>query len=89
VLTAAAESLRYAGIPSAVSASMLEKQVGRTLRSFMRSGRNAFPAPREFSQQLRALSAADPELAYYLEQSNRLSERLLENRKFASAATAR
>jgi hypothetical protein len=89
VLTAAAESLRHAGIPPAVSASILEKQVGRTLRSFARSGRNAFPAPREFSRQLRALTATDPELAYYLEQSARLAERLLGNRKLASAATAR
>ena len=40
----------------------------RTLRSFLKGGRRAYPVPRELPRQLRALSAANPELAHYLEQ---------------------
>ena len=81
VLRAAAESLRHAGVTPAMSASILEKQVSRTLRSFIRAGRHAFPPPREFSRQVRALALTDPELAHYMEQSAR-------HRKLASAATS-
>jgi Domain of unknown function (DUF2520) len=87
VLTAAAESMRHAGVTPAASACILEKQVSRTLRSFRRAGRSAFPPTREFTRQVRALAVADPELAHYMEQSARLAERLLEHRKLASAAT--
>jgi len=86
VLLAAAEALRLAGVPPPDSSNILEKQVIRTLRSFVRSGRNALPAPHELSRQMRALAAADPNLAHYMEQTIRLLERLVENRKFSSAA---
>jgi predicted short-subunit dehydrogenase-like oxidoreductase (DUF2520 family) len=87
VLMAAAESLRLAGIAPAISSNILEKQVARTLRSFMRAGRNALPTPRELSRQVCALAATDPNLAHYMEQSTRLAETLLESRKLSSAAT--
>lgn len=79
VLMAAGEALRLAGVTPADSSNILEKQVIRTLRSFVRSGRNALPAPQEWSRQMRALSAADPNLA-------RLAEWMVQNRKLSSAA---
>src|SRR5260370_26642883 len=77
LLVVASESLRHAGLPSPLSATILEKQIGKALRSYLKSGRNVSPAPRELSGQLHALSAADPTLAHYIEQSCRLSSRLL------------
>jgi predicted short-subunit dehydrogenase-like oxidoreductase (DUF2520 family) len=88
VLMAAAESLRLAGVAPATSSNILEKQVARTLRSFMRAGRNALPTPLELSRQVCALAAIDPDLAHYMEQSAGLSERLLRSRKLSSAATS-
>src|ERR1017187_4899698 len=88
VLMAAGEALRLAGVPPADSSNILEKQVIRTLRSFVRSGRNALPSSHELSRQVRALAATDPNLAHYMEQSTRLAERLVENRKLSSAATS-
>ena len=76
LLMAASESLRHAGIDSSISASILERQLVRTLRSYVRAGRKGFPAPRDLARQLRALAAADPGLAEYLEDSSRLAERL-------------
>jgi predicted short-subunit dehydrogenase-like oxidoreductase (DUF2520 family) len=86
VLLAAAESLRLAGVTPAVSSNILDKQVTRTLRAFLRAGRNALPTSRELSRQVRALAATDPHLAHYMEQSTRLAERLMESRKLSSAA---
>jgi predicted short-subunit dehydrogenase-like oxidoreductase (DUF2520 family) len=83
LLVAASASLRHAGLPSPLSATILEKQIGRALRSYLKSGRNASPTPRELSRQLHALSAADPTLAHYIEQSCRLSSRLLAGRPHA------
>lgn len=80
LLLAAAESLRHAGVPSSLSAAILEKQLGKTLRSYVKAGRKAYPAPRELPGQLRALAVAAPELAHYLEQSSRLATRLLDKR---------
>jgi predicted short-subunit dehydrogenase-like oxidoreductase (DUF2520 family) len=80
LLVAASESLRHAGLSSPMSATILEKQIGKALRSYMKSGRNISPPPRELSGQLRALSAADPTLAHYIEQSYRLSSHLLAER---------
>jgi predicted short-subunit dehydrogenase-like oxidoreductase (DUF2520 family) len=88
VLTAAAESLRLAGVPPPVSSNILEKQVSKTLRSFVRAGRNALPTPREFSMQVHALAATNPDLAGYIEQCASLAEKLTENRKLSSAATS-
>src|ERR1035438_7428445 len=84
VLLAAGETLRLAGIPPADSSSILEKQVIRTLRASVRSGRNALPASHELSRQVRALAPTDPNLAHYMEQSTRL----VEDRKLSSAATS-
>ena len=87
LLMAAGEALRLAGVTPADSSSILEKQVIRTLRSVVRSGRNVFPAPHELSRQMRVLAATDPNLAHYIEQTTRLAEQLLGNRKLSSAAT--
>jgi predicted short-subunit dehydrogenase-like oxidoreductase (DUF2520 family) len=86
VLMAADKSLRLAGVPPADSSNILEKQVIRTLRSFVRAGRTTLPASDELSRQVRALAAMDPNLAHYMEQSARLAESLVENRKLSSAA---
>jgi hypothetical protein len=80
VLAAAAESLRIAGVTPAVSAGILEKQVGRTLRSFARAGRSSLPDPQELSKQVCALAATDPHLAQYMEQSACLAKRLAKTR---------
>ena len=77
----ASESLRNAQIPSGLSATLLERQLTRTLRSFLKGGRRAYPTPRELPRQLRALSTASPELAHYLEQSCHLASRLMEKRR--------
>jgi predicted short-subunit dehydrogenase-like oxidoreductase (DUF2520 family) len=80
LLHVAFESLQRARIPPGFSATFLEKELVRTLRSFLKGGRRAYPAPRELPRQLQALSAANPELAYYLEQSCRLASLLMVNR---------
>jgi predicted short-subunit dehydrogenase-like oxidoreductase (DUF2520 family) len=80
LLVAASESLRHAGLSSSLSASILEKQIGKALRSYLKSGRNVSRLPCELSKQLHALSAADPKLANYIEQSCRISSRLLAGR---------
>jgi predicted short-subunit dehydrogenase-like oxidoreductase (DUF2520 family) len=83
LLVAASESLRHAGLSSPVSASILEKQFEKALRSYLKSGRNVSPSLHELSEQLRALSVADPTLAHYIEQSCRISSRLLAQRATA------
>jgi predicted short-subunit dehydrogenase-like oxidoreductase (DUF2520 family) len=77
LLHVASESLRHARIPPALSATLLERQLTRTLRSFLKGGRRAYTTPRELPKQLRALSAANAELAHYLEQSCRLASRVM------------
>ena len=67
--------------PSFLSATLVERQITRTLRAFLKGGRRAYPEPRELARQLRALSAASPELAHYLEHSCRLAARLMEKRR--------
>src|SRR3984885_3252856 len=81
LLHVAFESLQHARIPPGLSATLLERQLTRTLRSFLKGGRRAYPTPRELPRQLRALSGANPELAMYLEQSCHLASRLMEKRR--------
>jgi predicted short-subunit dehydrogenase-like oxidoreductase (DUF2520 family) len=81
LLHVASESLHRARIPSGLSATLLERQLTRTLRSFLKGGRRAYPTPRELPRQLRALSAANPELSHYLEQSCHLASHLMEKRR--------
>jgi hypothetical protein len=89
LLHVASESLHHAQIPPGLSAILLERQIIRTLRSFIKGGRRAYPTPHELPRQLRALSGANPELALYLEQScrlaSRLMSRLMEKRRAASS----
>jgi hypothetical protein len=77
LLRVALESLQRSGIPAGFSAALLERQLERTLRSFLKGGRRAYPPPRQLTGQLRALSAASPELAHYLEQSCGLASLLM------------
>ena len=84
------ESLRRAGVTSAMSISILEKQLNKGLRAYARGGRRAYTRPPELSSQLRALSATDPALAHYVEKSCQLAEQLLEQpQRNAAAAGAR
>lgn len=90
LVMAAWESLRHAGLPSALSISILEKQLNKGLRAYARGGRRAYTPPPELSSQLRALSAADPALAHYMEKSYQLAEQLLEQpQRHAAAANGR
>jgi hypothetical protein len=77
LLHAASASLQYARIPSGLSATLLERQLTRTLRSVLKGGRRAYPPPRELPRQLRALSGVNPELALYVEQSARLASQVV------------
>jgi predicted short-subunit dehydrogenase-like oxidoreductase (DUF2520 family) len=81
LLNVASESLRRARIPPGLSANLLERQLTRTLRSFLKGSRRAYPTPRELPRQLRALSAANPELSHYLEQGCHLASRLMEKQR--------
>jgi len=78
LLLAASESLRHAGVTPHVSAAILERQVSRSLRSYLRAGRRAYQPYAQFARQLHTLSHADPPLASYVEQSWRLADRLFE-----------
>jgi predicted short-subunit dehydrogenase-like oxidoreductase (DUF2520 family) len=80
LILAASESLHHAHIPPALSATLLERQIIRTFRSFLKGGRRAYPSARELPRQLRALADVNPELAYYLEQSASLASRLISKR---------
>jgi len=80
LLLAASESLRHAGITPVLRATLLERQLGRTLRSFLKGGRRAYQPPQEFPRQLRALAAKDEALGNYIEQTSRLASSLLEKR---------
>jgi hypothetical protein len=77
LLRVAFESLQHAGIQPGFSAAMLERQISRTLRSFLKGGRRAYPEPRELPRQLRALSTTSPHLAKFLEESHRLASHLM------------
>ncbi len=85
LLVAASQSLRHAGLSSPLSGAILERQLGKALRSYLKSGRNPSPSPRDLSRQLHALSAADPALAHYIEHSCRLSSRLLQGHTSSKA----
>jgi hypothetical protein len=81
LLHVAFESLHRARLPPGLSATLLERQLTRTLRSFLKGGRRAYPAARELPRQLRALSAANPELSRYIEESCYLASHLMEKRR--------
>jgi predicted short-subunit dehydrogenase-like oxidoreductase (DUF2520 family) len=78
LLHVASEALQHARISPGLSATLLERQITRTLRSLLKGGRRAYPPPRELPKQLRALCAASPELGNYFEQSCRLASRLMD-----------
>lgn len=80
LLLAASETLQRAGIPALLSGNILDRQLARTFRSFLRGGRNAYPAVHQLSPQLRALRSVNSSLAHYIEQSTHLAEQLIEKR---------
>ncbi len=80
LLLAASEALHRAGVPALLSGNILDRQLSKTFRSFLRGGRNAYPGVRELSPQLHALRSANPALAHYVEQSARLAAQLMEKR---------
>lgn len=88
VLIAADQALRTAGVASADSSTILQKQVSRTLRTFVRTGGKSRSMSHDLSGQARALAATNPDLARYMEQSARFAEKLVENRKFSTAASS-
>jgi len=85
---AASECLRHAGVPPLDSAAILERQLSKSLRSYVRGGRRNYPTPRGLARQLPPLASKDPALAAYVEQSCRLADRLLGERENARAAAA-
>jgi predicted short-subunit dehydrogenase-like oxidoreductase (DUF2520 family) len=80
VIFAASESLRHAGVGSSLTASILEKQMSRTLRTYLKAGRKAYPDPGELTRQLTCLAETGPAIGDYLRDSVRLAARLLEKR---------
>jgi len=80
LLLAASECLRHAGIPSSLSSTILDRQLSKTLRAFVKGGRHACPTLQELPKQLHALLSANPALAHYFEQSAGLASRLMEKR---------
>lgn len=76
----ASESLRLAEIAPGFSATLLDRQVNRTLRAYLKGGRRAYAEPRELAGQLQALSGANSEMATYLEEGSRLAARIMEKR---------
>jgi hypothetical protein len=86
LVMAASESMRRAGVPPPHALGILEKQLTRCLRSYARAGRRAYAPPIDLETQLRALYAADPRLAHYVERSYALTEELLERRHPVRAA---
>ncbi len=86
LLHVAHQSLHLARIPPGLSATLLERQLTRTLRSFLKGGRRALPPARELPIQLRALSGANPELAHYLQESCHLASRLMFSRAASGSA---
>jgi len=77
LLLVASESLRHAGVPAYLAGSILEKQLGKTLRTYLKAGRKAYPSTQQLSGQLTALVKADPALAEYVEQGAELAGKLL------------
>jgi hypothetical protein len=79
LISVADESLRHARIPNGFAATLLERQIIRTLRAYLKGGRRAYTGTDQLHRQLRALLGTKPELALYLEQSYRLASRLMED----------
>lgn len=75
---AASESLRGAGVSSPVVASILQRQINRTVRSYLKAGRKAFPAAQDLERQLTGLRSSNPSVAAYIERSAEQAAALLD-----------
>ena len=80
LLLAASEGLHHAGIPRCFSGNILDRQLAKTFRAFIKGGRHAYPILQELPKQLQALTSANPALAHYIEQSSELAARLMAKR---------
>jgi predicted short-subunit dehydrogenase-like oxidoreductase (DUF2520 family) len=80
LLHVASESLRLARVPRTLSGVILEGQLSRSLRAYLKGGLRASAGLHALPRQLQALSSANPELANYLEQTSRLAAQLLAKR---------
>jgi hypothetical protein len=77
LLTATSECLRQAGVSQTEAATVIEKQIERTLRSYFVAGRKARPELKGLDLQLQALGMVQPAVAEYIEKMAKLSSNLL------------
>lgn len=73
LLFCAAECLKLAGIGPADAAGLLQNQIERTTRAFLKGSRKGTPSPVDLEQQIAALRSRDPELGEFLKQSVNLT----------------
>ena len=87
-VAAAAECLRNAGMDPSALELILEKQLERSLRSYVRGGRRAYPASRIRPADADAPASSDQALVTYIDQACLLADRLLagDESPFAAAA---
>ena len=69
LLRVAFESLHHSGIPPGLSATLLERQITRTLRSFLKGGRRAYPGRANSPDNYARSARPRPELGHYFEQA--------------------
>jgi len=86
LLVAASECLRQAAIPQAAGKAILEKQLAKTLRTYLVAGRNASWEMRGLGPQVQALEMVQPAAADYLRGMAKLSTHLLAKTGRAAAA---
>lgn len=89
LVMAASECLRHAGVTPGNSVAILEKQLNKTLRSYLRGGRRNYSRPPQLSLALPALASKDAALAAYVGESCRLADRLAGPPDDARAAAVR
>jgi len=73
LLSRAGECLKLAGVTATDADGMLQTQVERTTRSFLKSGRKLSQEPPDWESQLAALQSRNPELAEFFRQSAKLA----------------
>jgi|SRR5579871_6206155 len=89
LVSAASDCLHYAGLSRSASAPILERQFEESLRAYLRGGLRARPSPCDVDRALRSLTAEDPNLARYLEDSVRLARQIFGDRDQAGSSAAR
>ncbi|MDQ6759500.1 MAG: hypothetical protein M3Z32_06485 [Acidobacteriota bacterium] len=69
MLITAAESLQKAGVSSVQISALIEKQVGLSVRAYLKAGRKALRWPGEIGELSQRLASLDAALARYLDQT--------------------